>query len=129
MKWILSLALAASVAANLWLSFRLFDAGVTQTYMEDSIQTNRTALLQCIAVTNDFLASGARRDALIAKAKAVSGVESTFSNDGHFWIGPFGMDFDEDGRLISVAEWITVYEQIKKRGHPIPAQEELPYCK
>ena len=129
MKWMLSLALAASLAVNAWLSFHLLDAGVTQTYMGDSIQQNRMALLQCIAVTNEFLVSGARREALVAKAKAVSGVDSTFSNDGHFWIGPFGMDFDEDGRLISVAEWGTVYEQIKKRGHPIPAQEELPYCK
>lgn len=36
MKWILSLALVASVAANAWLGFLLFDAGVTQTYMGDS---------------------------------------------------------------------------------------------
>lgn len=129
MKWILSLVLAASLAVNAWLSFHLLDTGVTQTYMGDSIQRNRMALLQCIAVTNEFLVSGARRDALIAKAKAVSGVDSTFSNDGHSWIGSFGVSFDEDGRLNSVAEWETVYEQVKKRGHPIPAQEELPYCK
>lgn len=125
----LPLALATSLAANAWLTFRLIDAGITHTYMGDSIQKNRTALLQCIAVTNDFLASGARREALIEKAKTISGVDFTFSNDGHFWVGPFGMDFDEDGRLISVAEWDTVYEQVKKRGHPIPAQAELPYCK
>lgn len=125
----LSLALASSLAVNAWLSFHLIDAGVTQTYMGDSIQRNRMALLQCIAVTNDFLVSGARQEALIAKAKAVSGVDSTFSNDGHFWIGPFGMDFDEDGRLISVAEWETVYEQSKGRDLPIRAPEELPYCK
>lgn len=129
MKWILSLALAVSLAANAWLTFRLIDSGTTQTYMGDSIQKNRTALLQCIAVTNDFLASGARREALIEKAKTISGVDVTFSNDGHFWVGPFGMGFDEDGRLISVAEWDTVYEQIKKRVEPIPAQAELPYCK
>lgn len=128
MKWILSLAFAVSLAANAWLGFRLLDAGVTQTYMGDSIERNRMALLQCIAVTNDFLASGARREALVAKAKSVSGVDFTFSNDGHFWVGAFGMDFDEDGRLISVAEWETVYEQITKRGHPIAAQKELPYC-
>jgi hypothetical protein len=128
MKWMLSLALVASLAAYAWLSFHLLDAGVTQTYMGDSIQKNRTALLQCIAVTNDFLASGARREALVVKAKAVSGVDFTFSNDGHLWIGPFGMHFDEDGRLNSVAEWDTVYEQLKKRGRPTPAQEQLPYC-
>lgn len=128
MKWMLSLALAVSLAVNAWLSFHLIDAGVTQTYMGDSIQRNRMALLQCVAVTNDFLASGARRETLITKAKAVSGVDSTFSNDGHFWIGPFGMDFDEDGRLISVAEWETVYDQIKGRGPPIRSPKELPYC-
>ena len=55
MKWILSLLLAASLAANTFLTSRLVDAGVTQTYMEDSIQGNRTALLQCIAVTNEVL--------------------------------------------------------------------------
>lgn len=129
MKWMLPLALATSLAANAWLTFRLVDAGITQTYMGDSIQKNRTALLQCIAVTNDFLASGARREALVEKAKTIGGVDFTFSNDGHFWVGPFGMHFDEDGRLISVAEWDTVYEQIRKRVHPIPAQAELPYCK
>ena len=128
MKWILSIALAVSVAANVWLAFRLFDASVTQAYMEESIQSNQMALLQCIAVTNEFLDSGARREALIAKAKAVSGVHSMFSNDGHFWIGSFGMDFDKDGRLISVAEWGSVYEHIKEREHWVPAQGRLPYC-
>ena len=116
MKWMLSLALAASLAVNSWLSFHLLDAGITQTYMADSIEKNRMALLQ-FAVTNDFRVSGARREALIAKAKAISGVDSMFSNDGHFWVGPFGMDFDEEGRLISVAEWNTVYEKIKEKEH------------
>jgi len=129
MKWMLSFALAASLAVNAWLSFQLLDMGTTQTYMGDSIQTNRMALLQCIAVTNEFLDSGARREALLAKAKMLSEFDDTFSNDAHFWIGSFGMDFDDDGRLISVAEWGTVYEQIQKRKHWIPAQEGLPYCK
>lgn len=115
MKRMFSLALAASIAANVWLAFLVVDAGVTQTYMEDSIQGNRTALLQCIAVTNELLDSGARREVLIAKAKAISGVDSMFSNDGHFWIGSFGMNFDEDGKLISVAEWGTVYRQISEK--------------
>ena len=87
------------------------------------------ALLQCIAVTNDFLSSGARRQGLIGTAKAAGGVESTFPSDGHLWVGPFGMDFDDDGRLISVAEWETVYEQIKGREPPVRAQASLPYCK
>lgn len=128
MKWILSLALAASLATNAWLGIRLLDAGVTQTYMGDSIERNRMALLQCIAVTNAFLDSGARREALIGKAKTVSGVDTMFSNDGHYWVGPFGMDFDEEGRLISVAEWETVYEQIRGREHGAPVRDGLPYC-
>lgn len=129
MKRMLLLALAASLALNAWLSFHLLDVGVTQTYMGDSIKRNRTALLQCIAVTNEFLDSGARREALIAKAQAISEIDDTFANDGHVWIGSFGMDFDDDGRLTSVAEWGTVYEQIQKREHWIPAQDGLPYCK
>lgn len=116
MKWILSLGLAASLAVNAWLTLHLLDAGVTRTYMGDSVQRNRTALLQCIAVTNEVLDSDARREALIAKAKAVSGVDSVFSNDGHFWIGSFGMDFDEDGKLISVAEWETVHAQMTNKA-------------
>ena len=111
----LSVALVASLAANAWLSFHLLDAGITQTYMGDSIHKNRTALLQCIAVTNAVLDSGARREVLVAKAKAISGIDYMFFNDGHSWIGPFGMHFDEEGRLISVAEWDTVYEQMKEK--------------
>lgn len=116
MKWILSIALAASLLANAWLTFNVLDSSVTQAYMEDSIERNRTALLQCIAVTNDVLKTGARKDALIARAQEVAGDDPGFSNDGHFWIGPFGMRWDEDGKLVSVAEWGTVYEQIKKEG-------------
>ncbi len=96
--------------------------------MGDSIQMNRVALLQCVAVTNEFLDSGSRREALISTAKAVSGVDSTFSNDGHFWIGSFGMDFDANGRLISVAEWGSVYDQIQERKHWVAAHDPLPYC-
>lgn len=116
MKWILSLVLAASLAANAFLAFRLVDAGVTQTYLEDSIQGNRTALLQCIAVTNEVLASAARKEVLIAKAKSVSGEHFTFSNDGHLWVGQFGMHFDESGQITSVAEWGTVYDQITRQA-------------
>lgn len=112
MKWFVSLALALSLAVNAWLAFLVLDAGITQTYMGDSLEKNRTALLQCIAVTNEVLASGAGEEALIAKAQSVSGETFTFSNDGHLWIGPFGMNFDEEGRLVSVAEWGTVYEQV-----------------
>ena len=115
MRWLILLALAASLARNAWLTFRLVNAGVTQTYLEGGIQENRMALLQCVAVTNAFLDSGARREELIAKAKAVSGIDSSLANDGHFWVGPFGMDFDKEGNLISVAEWYTVYEQISKK--------------
>lgn len=86
------------------------------------------ALRQCVAVTNAFLDSGARKEALIDKAKALSGVDFTFSNDGHFWVGSFGMGFDAEGRLVSVAEWGSVYEQIQQREHWIPVQEGLPYC-
>ncbi|ODS64931.1 MAG: hypothetical protein ABS41_00555 [Arenimonas sp. SCN 70-307] len=120
MKWILSIVLVVSLSANVWLSFHLLDAGVTQAYMGDSIQRNRTALLQCIAVTNDHLKTGARRDALIARAQAVAGDYPLFSNDDHWWIGPFGMRWDEDGKLVSVAEWETVYQQIKKEGLVMP---------
>lgn len=116
MRWILSIALVASLSANAWLAFHVLDAGVTQAYMGDSIQRNRTALLQCIAVTNDHLKTGARREALIARAQAVAGDYPGFSNDGHYWIGSFGMRWDEDGKLVSVAEWETVYEQIRKEG-------------
>lgn len=116
MRWILSIVLVASLSANAWLTFHVLDASVTQTYMGDSIERNRTALLQCIAVTNDVLKAGARKDALIARAKEVGGDHPGFSNDGHCWIGTFGMRWDEDGKLVSVAEWETVYEQISKEG-------------
>lgn len=115
MKWFVSLVLAGSFAANAWLAFLVLDAGITQTYMGDSLQRNRTALLQCIAVTNEVLASGAGRETLIAKARSVSGETFTFSNDGHLWVGPLGMHFDEEGRLVSVAEWETVYEQVSQK--------------
>lgn len=68
-------------------------------------------MLQCIAVANEVLASGAGKEALIAKAQSVSGETLTFSNDGHLWVGPLGMHFDDEGRLVSVAEWETIYEQ------------------
>ncbi len=114
MKWILSLAFVLSLAVNAWLAIQLVDAGVTESYLERYLQTDRTTLLQCIAVTNDFLKQGARKEALMAKARSKIGSVSTVSNsnDGHLWIGRFGMSFDESGQLISVAEWLTVHDQI-----------------
>ena len=114
MKWIVSLAFVVSLAVNAWLVIELVDAGVTESYLERSLQTDRTTLLQCIAVTNKFLKEGARKEALMAKARSKIGSVSTVSNsnDGHLWIGLFGMSFDESGKLISVAEWQTVHEQI-----------------
>src|SRR5690606_17935826 len=104
----LSFALAISLDANAWLAFYLTEAGVSNVHTDTYLTRDHAALLQCIAVTNEFLATGARREALVATAKAVDGGYPEFSNDGHFWVGPLGMDFDQEGRLISVAEWETV---------------------
>ena len=117
MKWIVSLAFVVSLAVNAWLAIQLVDAGVAESYLERSLQTDRTTLLQCIAVTNEFLTKGARKEALMAKARSKIGSVPTASNsnDGHLWVGHFGMSFDESGRLMSIAEWQTVHDQITQQ--------------
>lgn len=105
MKWVLGLLITLLIASNIWLAFHLFDAGVTQTYLQDSVQGKKVALGQLVAITNEALRPGATSETVVAAAATAGGNLQTFSNDGYIWVGQVGMRFDAEGKLQSVTEW------------------------
>ena len=90
------------LVSNVWWAFQSFDSRVTQSYMAVSLEDNRIALDQAIAVAKEASRADATRDS-IAMAATLSGAHAEpFEKDGFIWIGRIGLKFQDDGTLQDV---------------------------
>ena len=98
----LLLLAATLLVSNLWWAFQLFDSGVTKSYMAVSLEDNRIALDQAIAVAKEASRADATQDSIV-RAATLSGTHTEpFEKDGFLWIGRIGLKFQDDGTLQDV---------------------------
>ena len=97
-----SLALAL-VASNAWWSYRLVDAGITQTYMRVTIDDTAKVLRQTLALLPVAARPGISRAEVIAVARLHDSTES-FEEEGFVWVGQLGLRFDDQGILSEVVD-------------------------
>ena len=91
------------VLTNLWWAFQILDSGVTNTYMGVSLEDNRTALAQTIAVAKEVARPGSTKESIVAAAALSQDDVVAFEKDGYLWVGKIGIKFYDDGRLQDIA--------------------------
>lgn len=102
-KIIIIVLVVALVASNAWWAFRLLDSGVTLTYMGVSLEDNKEALSQTIAILPVVAQKGATREKIITAALMKSNKNDIFEKDGFVWVGKIGLKFNEHGQLVEVS--------------------------
>ena len=93
---------ATFVLSNAWLAFRLLDAGVTISYMQVSLDDNKKALGQTLALLPVVAQPGVTREDILSTAKLGSDKFDSFEKDGFLWIGSIGIKFSDSGQLVEV---------------------------
>ena len=102
-KLAIALLVAALLGSNLWWAFRLVDAGVTQTYTGVSLDDNKRALAQTLALLPVVARPGVSRAAVLAEARSAGPSADSFEKDGFVWVGSIGLKFNEQGQLIEAS--------------------------
>jgi len=99
----LAIALAGT---NAWWAYNAIDAGISRTYQGVSLEDNREALRQTIAIISEIAKLNANRESII-RAAAVPGDNSEpLEKEGFVWVGKIGLRFDEAGELVeAVPGW------------------------
>lgn len=82
--------------------FQLFDAGVTATYMNDSLIMNKKALSQTVKIIPIVARQNAGREHIISAAMLDGDTSKPYEKDGFVWVGMIGLKFDNQDKLISV---------------------------
>lgn len=91
---------AALMGSNAWWAFRLFDAGITQTYMSVNLNDHNQALTQALRLLPVVARSDVTREEVLAAARVPGGTDDAFEKEGFVWIGQLGLKFDAHGHLI-----------------------------
>jgi hypothetical protein len=102
-KIIIIVLVLALVASNAWWAFHLIDAGVTQTYMGVSLEDNKEALSQALAILPAVAQKGATREKIISAALMKGDKTDVFEKDGFVWVRKIGLKFNQDGQLVEVS--------------------------
>jgi hypothetical protein len=98
-----ALLTVALVLSNVWWAYKLFDAGITQTYLGQSLLDNREALAQAIHLLPAVARPGTGQPEIVAIARRHSSGGEPFEKDGFVWVGKIGLKFNERGQLIEAA--------------------------
>ena len=106
----LALIIVLLIASNAWSAYLLVNADDQrrEQALELSLKTQNDSLRMCVAIANQALAGNTHRKELLAAAKSAAGFYPVFTNDGHEWVGAVGMRYDENERLVALAEWVSV---------------------
>lgn len=96
---VISLAVAL-VASNVWWAYHTLDSGITLTYMGVSLDDNREALSQTLAILPLVASGNVSRETVLAAARSPGDKSEAFEKDGFVWIGKIGLRFDSDGKLV-----------------------------
>ena len=90
----------ALLLSNAWWAFRLFDAGVTQTYMGVNLDDHREALTQALTLLPVVARPGVTRGEVLAAARLPGDKVDAFEKDGFVWIGKIGLKFGAHGQVV-----------------------------
>jgi hypothetical protein len=101
-KIIIIVLVVVLVASNAWWAFRLLDSGVTLTYTGVSLEDNKKALSQTLAILPIVAQKGASREKIILTALIKEDKTEIFEKDGFVWVGKIGLKFNGNGQLIEV---------------------------
>jgi hypothetical protein len=99
-KVILGLSLAL-LGTNVFWAYRLFDAGISYTYQQASLEDAQQALAQSVAVVRTLTPAG-NRSQIISAAQSAWASGEPFEKDGFLWVGRIGLRFDDAGRLTAL---------------------------
>lgn len=102
-KGALVLLVVALIASNAWWGYRVLDAGVSLTYLGVSLDDNREALAQTLALLPVVAKAGVSRAEVVAAAGGADPSAQAFEKDGFLWVGKIGLKFNEQGRLVEVS--------------------------
>jgi hypothetical protein len=102
-KITIAVLVLAFLASNLWWAYHAFDAGVTHAYLTDSLNDNRGALSQTLALLPVVARPGVSKSEVIAAARQTDLRAEPFEKDGFIWIGWIGLKFDDAGRVIEAS--------------------------
>jgi hypothetical protein len=90
------------VGTNAWWAYRTLDNGVTQTYLNDSMEHASRGFNQAVAIL-PLVARGANRDEIVSAARQASKLDSPpFEKDGYVFVGELGLKFDSAGKFLEV---------------------------
>jgi hypothetical protein len=97
------LLVVALLGSNAWWAYRTLDAGVTQTHLGASLDDNKQALAQTLALLPVVARAGVSRSDVVAGARLPGSQDQPFEKDGFVWVGKIGLKFNEQGQLIEAA--------------------------
>jgi hypothetical protein len=100
-KLIITILSISLVASNLWWLYHAIDNGVTNAYMDDSMQQTSRTLKETIAIL-PLVANGSSKESIIKAASDASQLDP-FEKDGYVWVGFLGLKFNESGKFIGVS--------------------------
>jgi hypothetical protein len=90
------------ILSNAWWAYRVFDGGISYTYLLASHDTATAQLVTAKAVVNAAVQSGASRHSIIQAAQVASQDTQPFEKDGAVWVGQLGLQFTPQGNLAKV---------------------------
>lgn len=79
------------------------DAGITLAYPQGSLEDNKEALAQSLAVIEAAAHTGASKQSIVQAARAASSNSEPFEKDGYVWVGSIDLKFDSSGHLIGAS--------------------------
>jgi hypothetical protein len=94
----------ALVVSNGWWLFKVFDAGVSATYMQASFDSTATALHQLQAVTAAVLNDKRSKEVLVPIAQKAGRGGASFEKEGVVWVDSIGMRFNSKGAIVEVVQ-------------------------
>ena len=90
------------VGSNAWWAYRTLDNGITQTYLNDSVEHSSRGFNQAVAIL-PLVARGANRDEILSAALQASKLGSPpFEKDGYVFVGELGLKFDNAGKFVGI---------------------------
>ena len=94
----------ALIASNGWWLFKVFDAGISATYMEASFDSTATALHQLRVVTAAVLNNKRSKEMLVPIAEKAGRGGASFEKEGVVWVDSIGMRFNSQGTIVEVVQ-------------------------
>lgn len=101
-RWGAIVLLVLLIGSNAWWAYRTLDNGITQTYLNDSMEHSSRGFNQAVAIL-PLVARAASRDEIVSAARQASKLDlPPFEMDGYVFVGELGLKFDTAGKLIGV---------------------------